>query len=505
MSQSQTQKRTIILFGIRLLRMFVSILNLSLSAKFFGVSLQRDAWILSLGFIIVIDQALWGGINETFRTKFIFVREKEGEPKALEQTFSLLFYTSIATIFLSIIVTSFPGVFTKILAPSYKQDQVLILTNMLRVLAPSLMFTQVTLLGTSILNAYNSFYVPEIMGFFSTFLNLALIYFLAPKIGIYSLAYSYYIGIFVLLILLIFEFRKRKIQLFKYRSFNIKYVYVFLIFALPYYAPYFFGQVNSLVEKSIASYIGQGTVSMVDYSRKFIDIPLSVLGSVLSTILLPALSLSYARGKAKDYIREFNDMLQLGLLIMFSFIAFMIIGAGDVIGILYSKGISGDKLLEITHLTIFYSITSMGLFLYYMMNLSLLSMNKGKIGASLGITIQITMILLNLFLFKKIGVFIYPISLFISHFGGSLVMYRFMRFRSVETVKIAARYTFFGLVLIGLSLLIKNLFSNVLFEHKYLPNIAIKASIIFFIILILAFVFKLKEIKYIKFFNKFNG
>jgi peptidoglycan biosynthesis protein MviN/MurJ (putative lipid II flippase) len=335
------------------------------------------------------------------------------------------------------------------------------------------------------------------MGFFSTFLNLALIYFLAPKIGIYSLAYSYYIGLFVLLILLIIEFRKKKIALLRYRNFNIKYVYVFLIFALPYYAPYFFGQVNSLIEKSIASYIGQGTVSMVDYSRKFIDIPLSVLGSVLSTILLPALSLSFARGKVKDYIREFNDMLQLGLLIMFSFIAFMMIGSDDLIGVLYSKGISGDKLLEITHLTMFYSITSIGLFLYYIMNFSLLSMNKGKIGASLGIGIQITMMLLNLCLFKKVGVFIYPISLFISHFGGSLVMYRYTRFKSATTLKLALKYTLFGVVLSVTVWGVKSLFSASLFAHGYLLNLTLKALLLSCAVLVFAFIFRLRELKYL--------
>lgn len=482
--------------------MFISILNLSLSAKFFGVSLERDAWILSLGFIIVIDQALWGGINETFRTKFIFVREKEGESKALKQTFSLLFYTSLATIVLSIIVTAFPDLFTKMLAPTYKKEQLQVLTNMLHVLAPSLMFTQITLLGTSILNAYNSFYIPEIMGFFSTFLNLALIYFLAPKIGIYSLAYSYYIGIFVLLILLVFEFRKRKILLFKYRSFNIRHVYVFLIFALPYYAPYFFGQINSLIEKTIASSIGQGTVSMVDYSRKFIDIPLSVLGSVLMTILLPVLSLSYAKGKAKDYIREFNEMLQLGLLIMFSFMAFMLVGAKDVVSILYSKGISADKLSEIIRLTMFYSVTSIGLFFYYMMNLSLLSMNKGRVGASLGIAIQLTMILINVFLFKKVGVFIYPISLFISHFGGSLVMYRYTRFKSVETLKVGLTYTLFGLALIGGMYLANVLLSELLFDNGYLVNVLLKVILLFCLVLIFAIIFRLKETKYLPFINR---
>ena len=76
------------LFGLRLLRTGISVITLVLAAKFFGISIGRDVWILVSAFIATVNSAVWGPINETFRTKFIFIREQEGESVALRITSS---------------------------------------------------------------------------------------------------------------------------------------------------------------------------------------------------------------------------------------------------------------------------------------------------------------------------------------------------------------------------------------------------------------------------------
>ena len=83
------KKVSIYLFGLRLIRTAVSIITVSLSAKYFGIGMERDVWLLVLAFITTINLAVWGPINETFRTKFIFLREKAGEVEAFRRTASL--------------------------------------------------------------------------------------------------------------------------------------------------------------------------------------------------------------------------------------------------------------------------------------------------------------------------------------------------------------------------------------------------------------------------------
>ena len=40
-------------------------------ANFFGVSKEKDVWLVAYTLIISIDLAIWGPLNDIFRTKFI--------------------------------------------------------------------------------------------------------------------------------------------------------------------------------------------------------------------------------------------------------------------------------------------------------------------------------------------------------------------------------------------------------------------------------------------------
>jgi len=89
------QKKTSFLILIRILKLLIGILSLSISAKYFGVSIQKDIWVLTISLITILDTAIWGPINETFRAKFVQIKIHQGENYALETTKSMLIYTTL--------------------------------------------------------------------------------------------------------------------------------------------------------------------------------------------------------------------------------------------------------------------------------------------------------------------------------------------------------------------------------------------------------------------------
>ena len=188
------KKVSIYLFGLRLIRTAVSIITVSLSAKYFGIGMERDVWLLVLAFITTINLAVWGPINETFRTKFIFLREKEGEVEALRRTASLLSFIVLGTILVSLVILLFPEQLMAVIAPSVSGEGTQLFVKMLYFLVPTFLINQLVTIGTSILNAYESFYVPEIVNFFSGILNVLCLLLLAPVIGINSLVVSIYLS-----------------------------------------------------------------------------------------------------------------------------------------------------------------------------------------------------------------------------------------------------------------------------------------------------------------------
>jgi len=74
-------------------------LILVVSAKYFGTSTDRDAWIIGGSVITVFIQILFGPINETFITKYIHIREEESDGAVNEATNALVSAIVIISLF----------------------------------------------------------------------------------------------------------------------------------------------------------------------------------------------------------------------------------------------------------------------------------------------------------------------------------------------------------------------------------------------------------------------
>ncbi|WP_454803758.1 lipid II flippase MurJ [Mucilaginibacter phyllosphaerae] len=452
------RKTAVILFLLRIAKLAVSIFNISLSAKYFGVSVSRDVWILAFNCMLILDAAIWGPVNETFRAKFISIKELSGEDVAIKKAKALLIFTFLLSAILVAFVMLFPQLVAPLIASTYKGEAHRQLITMLIYVAPCFFVNQATQIGISLLNAYNSFYIPEISSFLSNCLNLLLIVLFAKYIGIYSLLIAYYIGVLILLVIIIIELHRRKIPILSnYRGVKYTDFTVFILFALPFFLPYFLGQLSSIVEKNIASSLSSGAVSIIDYSRRFTDILSNVITSILTTILVPILALSFAQKKNDEFVDEFAKIYQLGFLGIIS-IACMFTGCPDAfVSLLYNHGtIAPEALIQIGRLAMFYGWTSYPVFVYSILGVALISSNNGKKIAFWGAVAQILVVTLNIVLVKKVGIYIFPLAMFAGHLIAAFFMLAKFPFQRKKIHLQTAKYSFIILANVILFYLINN-------------------------------------------------
>ena len=480
-----------ILFFLKLLKIPINIYILSLTAKYFGVTFNRDLWLLSFTAMMALDLAIWGPINETFRVKFIIIKENQGEQRAIYLTQSLLFYIFAISVIIVGFIILFSDSIANLLAPEYSVIQHIKLIEMLMYVAPVLLVNQIMQIGISILNAYEIFYVPEISGFVTSILNVFLLIFLAPIIGIYALLVSYFITTVVLIFFILIYIKKKNIPIFKI-NWNIKFdgFKTFFLFAIPFFLPYFFGQINSVVEKSLSSTLGQGMVSILDYANKIPSMMSSLLVSIITTLLIPVLSKNFIQGNNFEYNEEFRKMFQLGFLIIGLIISTMM-GAGEaIVKILYDNGnISQYDLNQVVIFSILYSWSLLGVFSYIIFGMSLLSSQNSKLYAILGMITQIIVVVLNFIFIKIVGAYIFPLSLFIAHGLTALLMARKYPFKNNSLNIVVLKYLSLVLVMSFLLFLLKD---YILIDNYYI-KIVIVVIIEFLLLLALVFIFKMDE------------
>ncbi len=492
-----TRKTAILLFVVRFLKLFISILTLSVSAKYFGVGMDREVWLLSFNFITVLNLAICGSLNETFRARFIFLRTKEGEKSALESASSLFIFTLAVLFAIIVLIEIFPLQVAKIIAPSYPASSLGYLSVMLRFLLASMLINQATLFLSSILNTYNSFYTPEITGFFSALINLVLIVVLSNYIGIYSLVVSTYVSLILLLLVLLYQVRRYNIRLFGGRiTLSWKRVKPFVVFSLPFFLPYLIGQANGLIEKMISTVIGNNAVAIIDYSRKIPEVVISVLTSVLATIMVPVIASRFAEKNLYAVKTESKKYFQMVLLLLAVVVPLLTINSDDISNILYNKGnITSVELTKISTLIVAYSVCLISILMYLISGLILMSTGCSKQYALYGVLTQILMIVLNVLLFRRAGVYTFVFSTVISHTIAAILMLSKLPFAKRDVIVMIVKYLSL-LILIIVAALCFKMFIHWPF-NSYL-KVVINSSIVMIMILVFFMLFKLDEMKTLK-------
>lgn len=450
-------------------------------------------WLIVLNCILVVNLAIWGPVNETFRAKFVLLREELGEKPVMAKARSLMVIAGCfgACLVAGIILLRYP--IARLLAPAYDEQQLYALATMLAIVTPSLVIDQFNNFCISLLNAYQSFFVPEISNGIAALVNIIAMVLLAPHIGIYALAVSYYIGLGLMFLLVVREVFSRKVPLFEQLS-DIRLLDFtpFFYYALPFFVPYFFIQVNLLIEKSLGNVLGEGVVSMLDYSRKFVDIPINVLTSVLLTMLVPVLSTHFAKRDTDGFLRDFRQIYQFGLLIVTALIAFFCSSSTDLIAlILYHKEqMSPDTIIEIGTLSRYYAWSALVNFFYIIFGLALLATNKGKIYAFFGVIAQFIMIALNFIYFQTFGAFTFPLSFIAAHSFAAIALFSFFPYNRSMLLGITVKYLWYLVfVVFGVYLL------DILIEelsNTYI-RLTINSCFIVALMVILLFILRLEE------------
>lgn len=416
-----------ILFCLRVVKSFASIIILIITAKFFGAGSKMDSWVAVSTFSTAVAGIVFGSINEIFRTRFITVFERKNENSALNEVYSLLFYTGIFCIFLFIICLFgkeyiFNLFFTNNSTYTYVGKE--LFYNLLFLFVPLIFINQVNGVLVGVLNAYDLFFIPEIVSIFTTILSIAIIFFLVTKIDIYSIIVSQYFASFILFFILLFFLRKKGIKFYKNNySPKFKDVKVYLYISAPLLLPYLIGQVNAVTEKRFMSVYGKGYLSYINYSKQIIGVLQPVIFGVLMTIMVPQLTKFFVKKDLSNYKKYSTEYFDICIIICICLIPILYGGQNFICMLFFNHGkISNEALYLITKLFGYYGLSFIAIIFYCYIGALYLTINKAKVYSYVGVFTQILILLLNYLLYNKFSVEIFPIIFGASHLISAMLL-----------------------------------------------------------------------------------
>ena len=309
-------KSALTVSGLTLVSRVTGVIRDMLIARFFGASAETDAFYVAFRLPNMLRRLFAeGAFQQAFVPMLADVKERsEGEAGTfIDHVFTVLALSVFAASILGVVAA--PLLVWAIASGLASAPEAFDLASALtRFMFPYIAFMALTALAASVLNTWKRFAVPAVT---PVLLNLSFIgctVLLAPRMAepIWALAVAVILGgvlqlgtQYMALCRLGIRVRPRGLR-DSLADGDVRRVLKLMVPAL-------FGvgvaQLSILINTNIASHLGKGAVTWLNYADRLMEFPTALLGVALGTVLLPGLSSAYAKGDTSRY----NSLLDRGL------------------------------------------------------------------------------------------------------------------------------------------------------------------------------------------------
>lgn len=270
----------------------LGIIREMLVARILGVGVISDAFLTALKLPSFLRRILAeGSLSAAFVP--VFVRKvKEGDKQEANGLMSATFLFFEGIVFLLIIfVAIFPNLVFMIAAPGFTQEQLTYAIPFLRILFPMIFFFSASALLAGALNSVNHVLIPAIGPVINNIFFIAFL--LGAKFFNFSVAtvcWGVLLSSFVVFLIHVYAYLKYNFSFSNPTQDSIK----SLKSVIKKFVPSLFGvsiiEINLFVDTSVASFLHAGSISMLTYAGRFMNMPIGIFAVSFATILLPHFS-----------------------------------------------------------------------------------------------------------------------------------------------------------------------------------------------------------------------
>lgn len=283
-----------------------------------------------------------GAFNASFVPMFAGLLSKSEDHKdALTFAEQILSWLTLSLCILILLVEFFlPSIF-KILAPGFDAERLDLTIQFTRITFPFILFISLTAFYSGILNSLDRFFIvassPVIGNVFILLFVCLSTKLLKQDPGIdFSMA-VFGCGVVQLLWVLVpcirsgYGIKLRKPTLSPQVKMFFKKI-----------GPGALGagvvQVNILIDMIIGSMLPAGYISYLDYAERLNQLPLSVIGTAISTVLLPLMSRHVASGKTDKSLATQRDSIEFAMLLTLPSMCGLIVWSVPIVGMIFQHG-----------------------------------------------------------------------------------------------------------------------------------------------------------------------
>jgi putative peptidoglycan lipid II flippase len=399
-----SEKKALLLMILTILSKFIGFAREITLSYFYGASNISDAYLISLTIPAVIFSFVGTGIATSYIPMYSSIEKNEGRKLSDRFSNNLINFLILICTLIVLIGVFFTEPIVKLFASGFEGETLQLAVTFTRISIFGVYFTGLCSIFTSYLQIQKNFTVPAFIGFpFNIIIILSII--LSSKGNVLLLSIGMLLAIASQLIFLLpFAYKKgyRYAFVLDRKDPSLKQM-VYLV--LPVILGVSVNQINTLVDRTLASQIAIGGISALNYANRLNLFVQSIFVMSISIVMYPMISKMAAEENMKGLKKTLGEAISsIDLLVIPATIGAMLF-AEPVVKFLFGRGAFDSQAISMTSYALFfYSIGMIGFGLREVLSRAFYSLQDTKTPMTNAAIAMVMNIILNFILYKFLGI-----------------------------------------------------------------------------------------------------
>ncbi|XTR37209.1 murein biosynthesis integral membrane protein MurJ [Paraclostridium tenue] len=371
---------------------------------FYGTSAYSDVYITAMNIPLVVFAAIGTAIITTFIPLYHEALEVGGDKRALKFSNNIVSIVAILSLILAIFGYIFAEPLVKLFAMNFTAEKLGLTVQFVRIMMVGIVFIGLSNIMTAYLQIQGNFTIPGMIGFPNNIIIISSIVISAVTKNLNILAIGGLLGMVSQFAFQV-PFAIKKGYKFKpVIDCKDKYLKKMLWLVLPVFIGVAVNQVNTMVDRSLASGLGDGVITALNNANRLNGFVLGLFIATLGAVIYPTLSkLSTENNKEKFAESVASSVNCVNLLVLPASVGAIVL-ATPVVRILFQRGAFDERSTALTATgLVFYSVGMIGFGLRDILGKVFYSLKDTKAPMINGVIAVVLNIILNIVLEKVMG------------------------------------------------------------------------------------------------------
>ncbi|MCE5201886.1 MAG: murein biosynthesis integral membrane protein MurJ [Synergistaceae bacterium] len=310
-----------------------------LTAALFGATRQLDSFYIAYTLANLLRQLLAeGALSASFVPVFSRTLLGEGNDSAQDLAKQALSVLLLGGAFVVLIGVWMAPLLVGVMAPGFAVAERVLAISLTRILFPFLLFVSVGALAMGVLNSMGCFFVPAVAPALSNIVYIIFLLATMKSLSIWNLAAAVLLGGLCQMLLQWYWCLRMGVLLLPSlpKRGNVQLRSMMSLF-LPYAAGLSINQINPVISRMLGSFLQGGSISVLNYADRVLQLPLGLFVIAISQAVLPMLSRQSREDTSgfRDFIR---DALRFNLFLVVPVAAGLFLVSDEIIHLLFFRG-----------------------------------------------------------------------------------------------------------------------------------------------------------------------